>query len=67
MDVYFSPAISQVTTKMVARVWQNGRFMGYDNLNYLTSNWNEVRGTISSQSFSTVGSTNNRQIGKRKQ
>jgi hypothetical protein len=40
MDVYFAPAISQVTTQTVARVWQNGRFMGFDIMNYLSSNWN---------------------------
>ncbi len=39
MDVYFAPAISQVTTQMVARIWQNGRLMGFDIMNYLPSNW----------------------------
>lgn len=67
MDVYFAPAISQTTTTMTARIWQNGRFMGYDNMNYLPANWNQIRGTISSQSFISVGSTNNNQIGRRKQ
>jgi hypothetical protein len=55
MDVTLAPAISQFTTQIVARVWQNGRFMGFDIMNYLTSNWNEIRGTIQSQSISTVG------------
>jgi hypothetical protein len=40
MDVTIGNAISQYATTLVGRVWQNGRFMGFDQLTIATSNWN---------------------------
>jgi hypothetical protein len=54
-DVKIPDALSQVDTKLVTRVWQNGRFMGFDQITILAANWWEITGTISSYSFATIG------------
>ena len=54
-DVKISEALSQVDTKLVTRVWQNGRFMGFDHIVIYSSNWWEISGGIHSYSFSTIG------------
>lgn len=54
-DVKFSDALSQVDTKLVTRIWQNGRFMGFDHIVIYSANWWEIGGSMSSYSFSTIG------------
>jgi hypothetical protein len=39
-DVIIGNAISQYDTTLVARIWQNGRFMGYDQMTLRALNWN---------------------------
>lgn len=39
MYVKIGTAISQQDTLLIARIWQNGRFMGFDRLTIATSNW----------------------------
>lgn len=54
-DVKLADALSQNDTQLVTRVWQNGRFMGFDHIILYAANWWEITGTISSYSFTTLG------------
>lgn len=51
---------------MVARIWQNGRFMGFDHILIYAGNWFEIHGDIHSYSFATLGNTWERAIGRRR-
>ena len=39
LDVQIPEAHNQVDTYLVARIWQNGRFMGFDHIQIYASNW----------------------------
>lgn len=65
-DVKMADALSQAETKLVARIWQNGRFMGFDHLLISAANWFEIRGDIYGYSFSSVGNTWERAKGRTK-
>ena len=54
-DVKITPGISQYNTVFVARIWQNGRFMGFDSITLSSSNWLEVVGAITSPIIDTLG------------
>jgi len=51
----FPGAISQVTTYLVAKVWQNQRYMGTHTINMVPACWNQMIGNINSLSYDTTG------------
>ena len=66
LDVKISGALSQVDTQLLTRIWQNGRFMGFDNIVIYAANWWEISGAIYSYTFTTLGNTWERTLGRRK-
>jgi len=63
----FGNAISQVTTNMVAKVWNSQRYMGNHTINISPTCWNQLLGTMSSVTLRTTPNTGkDYYIGRRK-
>jgi hypothetical protein len=66
LDVKVSDALSQVDTLLVTRIWQNGRFMGFNHIQIYTGNWFEIKGDVYSYTFTTIGNSWERAAGRRR-
>lgn len=67
MYIDAGPAISQITTNMVAKVWINQRYIGTHTLQITPTCWNYLRGSLTSNSVVTTASSGyDRFLGKRR-
>jgi len=51
---------------LVTRVWQNGRFMGFDHVTLTVARWYEIVGNIYSSIFTTLGNNFERARSRRR-
>ena len=66
-DLLIGNAISQYATNLIAKVWQDGRLVGFETIVMEAANWQEVVGDLYSKSFSVVGNGDSLAINRRKQ
>jgi len=57
IPIMLGPAISQVQTTMVAKIWNQKRYVGTNTINITPTCWNQIRGTFSSYSGRTVATS----------
>lgn len=56
IPIDLGPAISQVQTTMVAKIWNQKRYIGTNTINITPTCWNQIRGAISSFGVSSTAS-----------